>query len=90
METVHVKMNQLIRCKSNSLKIYCQCVYVNLSNIFYFFLLRNRGSNDDSVKVNGIDHLEFDRLKQDILNEIRKEMNKIKLEIIEGNSKRKP
>lgn len=42
------------------------------------------GSLDDGVKINGVDHIDVDRLKQEILSEIRKEMNKMKLDIIEG------
>jgi hypothetical protein len=34
--------------------------------------------------MNGIDHFDIDRFKQEIMTEIRKEINKMKIDIIEG------
>lgn len=53
---------------------------------FLFILVFSRlrtGSLDIST-MNGIDQLKIDQLKQEILSEIRKEITKMKSEIIDG------
>ncbi|RWS16293.1 Enabled-like protein, partial [Dinothrombium tinctorium] len=47
-------------------------------------LQRMRTGSLDSGAVNGIEHIDVERLKQEILSEIRKEINKMKLDIIDG------
>lgn len=49
-----------------------------------FFNYRLRTGSLDSGQVNGIDLIEIERLKQDIIAEVRKEIHKAKLEIIDG------
>jgi hypothetical protein len=56
----------------------------NVSNINFIFRLRTGSLDSETVKVNGIDHLEIERFKQEIMTEIRKEFNKMKVDIIEG------
>lgn len=51
----------------------------------FLSLRRYRAGSDNDCKMNGsVDHLELERFKQEILVEIRKEMNKMKMEIIDG------
>lgn len=46
---------------------------------------RGRGGSSDAGNLNGgLDHADVDRLKQEILTEIRKEVHKMKQEIIDG------
>lgn len=54
--------------------------------IFVVIRLRTGSLDSDSTKMNGIDSLDIERFKNDIMIEIRKEFNKMKTEIIDGLS----
>ena len=49
-----------------------------------FFLILRRNFSSDDTKINGVTESDIDRLKQEIMAEIRKELQKLKIDIIEG------
>lgn len=65
-----------------------RCVYIHHLRL----RCRGRGGSGDAGNLNGMDHAEFDRMKLEILNEIRKEVHKMKQEIIDGrcSERRRP
>lgn len=55
-----------------------------LSSNTAFYRIKSGSLDNSSTQVNGIDSLDVERLKNEIMIEIRKEFNKMKLEIIDG------
>ena len=66
------------RCRSAKRKV-CKIFLTHL-----ICLSSRIRSGSDTNSINGIDHADVERLKQEILIEIRKEVQKMKLDIIDG------
>ena len=58
----------------------CSLVIIDITYIQLKLSLRSRNSGE----INGVDHGDLDKLKNEILSELRKEIQKAKAEIIEG------